>query len=65
MPAAIAVPLRRALWHRHRQGQSAATIAYALGLKATGLTFYDDEVIDFFGDAAKGYDVMFLIAIGR
>ena len=39
--------------------------AYALGLKATGLTFYDDEVVEFFGEAAAGLDVMFLVAFGR
>jgi DNA-binding transcriptional ArsR family regulator len=32
MPTAIATPLRRALWQRHQQGQSAAEIADALGL---------------------------------
>ena len=39
--------------------------AYALGLAATGLTFYDDEVIRLFSPAAEGKDVMFLMAIGR
>ena len=38
--------------------------AYALGLGATGLTFYDDEVIEFFSPHASGKDVMFLTAIG-
>ena len=38
--------------------------AYALGLGATGLTFYDDEVTDFFGPSALGKSVMFLIAAG-
>ncbi len=38
--------------------------AYALGLGATGLTFYDDEVTDFFGPSAAGKSVMFLIAVG-
>jgi hypothetical protein len=32
MPAAIPTPIRRALWQRHAQGQSAAVIADALGL---------------------------------
>jgi transposase len=32
MPTAIALPLRRALWQRHHQGQSVAEIADALGL---------------------------------
>ncbi len=39
--------------------------AYALGLGATGLTFYDDDVVEFFSPHAAGKDVMFLIAIGR
>jgi SagB-type dehydrogenase family enzyme len=38
--------------------------AYALGLGATGLTFYDDEVTKFFSPHAKGKAVMFLTAIG-
>jgi SagB-type dehydrogenase family enzyme len=39
-------------------------IAYALGLGATGLTFFDDAVIDFFAPHAAGKSVMFLVAIG-
>jgi len=39
--------------------------AYALGLGATGLTFFDDEVTDFFSPDAAGKDVMFLVAVGR
>lgn len=38
--------------------------AYALGLGATGLTFYDDEVISFFSPHAAGKSVMFLLALG-
>ena len=38
--------------------------AYAVGLGATGLTFFDDDVIRFFGPHAAGRSVMFLIAIG-
>jgi SagB-type dehydrogenase family enzyme len=38
--------------------------AYASGLGATGLTFYDDEVIDYLSPSAAGESVMFLIAIG-
>jgi len=38
--------------------------AYALDLGATGLTFFDDDVIRFFSPAADGKDVMFLIAAG-
>jgi SagB-type dehydrogenase family enzyme len=39
--------------------------AYALGLGASGLTFYDDEVTAYFGPSAAGKSVMFLIAVGR
>lgn len=39
--------------------------AYALGLGATGLTFYDDEVTAFFSPHAAGKSVMFLVALGR
>ena len=39
--------------------------AYALGLGATGLTFFDEEVIAFFSPHAAGKDVMFLTAIGH
>jgi SagB-type dehydrogenase family enzyme len=38
--------------------------AYALGLGATGLTFFDDDVIDFFSPWARGLSVMFLLAAG-
>lgn len=37
--------------------------AYALGLGATGLTFYDDEVVEVLG-AARGSAVTFLVAVG-
>jgi SagB-type dehydrogenase family enzyme len=39
--------------------------AYALGLGATGLTFFDDEVADFFSPEASAKEVMFLVATGR
>ena len=38
--------------------------AYALGLGATGLTFFDDDVTDFFSPHAGGKSVMFLTALG-
>ena len=38
--------------------------AYALGLGATGLTFYDDDVTRFFSPHAAGKSVMFLMALG-
>jgi SagB-type dehydrogenase family enzyme len=39
--------------------------AYAHGIGATGLTFFDDDVIHFFSPAANGRSVMFLAAIGH
>ena len=39
--------------------------AYAQLLGATGLTFFDDEVIDFFSPHAKGRSAIFLLAIGK
>jgi SagB-type dehydrogenase family enzyme len=38
--------------------------AYRLGLGATGLTFFDDDVTSFFSPHAAGKSVMFLIAVG-
>jgi hypothetical protein len=34
-------------------------------LGATGLTFFDDEVIEVFSPHAKGKSTIFLLAIGR
>lgn len=39
--------------------------AYALRLGATGLTFFDDAVTEFFAPHAAGKSVMFLTAIGH
>ena len=39
--------------------------SYALGRGATGLTFLDDDVTDFFSPQAAGRAVMFLMAVGR
>lgn len=39
--------------------------SYAQHLGATGLTFYDDAVIDFFSPHAHNKDVMFMIALGH
>jgi SagB-type dehydrogenase family enzyme len=57
----------------YRLAQMAAAIeagklylaAYALGLGATGLTFFDDDVTAFFSPHAAGKSVMFLMALGR
>lgn len=38
--------------------------AYALGLGASGLTFFDDDVVAFFSPHARGKDVLFLMAVG-
>ncbi len=39
--------------------------AYARSLGATGLTFFDDDVIHFFSPHAKGKSAIFLLAIGK
>ena len=39
--------------------------AYAQGVSATGLTFYDDEVIQFFSSHAQEKSAMMLVAIGK
>src|ERR1022692_1525003 len=39
--------------------------AYAERLGATGLTFFDDDVTNFFSPHAKGKSAIFLLAIGR
>jgi SagB-type dehydrogenase family enzyme len=39
--------------------------AYAQGFGATGLTFYDRAVVDFFSPAAAGLDAIFVTALGR
>ncbi|MDE1770612.1 MAG: SagB/ThcOx family dehydrogenase [Thaumarchaeota archaeon] len=46
-------------------GGKAYLASYALGLGATGLTFYDDAVTDFFSPYAAKKEVMFLLAIGK
>ena len=39
--------------------------AYAQRLGATGLTFFDDDVTEFFSPHAQGKSVMFLVALGK
>ena len=39
--------------------------AYALHLGATGLTFYDDDVVRFFSPQAEGKSAVFLVALGK
>jgi len=39
--------------------------AYAQRLGASGLTFYDDDVVNFFSPHAKGKSAIFLVALGR
>src|SRR5271170_2639878 len=39
--------------------------AYAQHLGATGLTFFDDDVINFFSPHAKGKNAIFLLAVGK
>ena len=39
--------------------------AHSLGVGATGMTFFDDHVTEFFSPHARGKSLMFLAAIGR
>ena len=39
--------------------------AHSLGLGATGMTFYDDDVAEFFSPHALGKSMMFLVALGK
>jgi SagB-type dehydrogenase family enzyme len=39
--------------------------AYAQRLGASGLTFFDDDVVEFFSPHAAGKSVMFLLALGK
>jgi len=39
--------------------------AHALGLGASGMTFYDDDVTEFFSPHAEGKSLMFLVALGE
>ena len=39
--------------------------AYGQGLGASGLTFFDDDVVRFFSPHAEGKSVMFLVALGK
>jgi len=39
--------------------------AYGLGLGASGLTFFDDDVTRFFSPHAQGKSTMFLVALGK
>ena len=39
--------------------------AYAQRLGASGLTFYDDDVVNFFAPHARGKSAIFLVALGR
>jgi SagB-type dehydrogenase family enzyme len=39
--------------------------AYAQHLGASGLTFYDDDVVNFFSPHARGKSAIFLVALGR
>jgi len=45
-------------------GERMYLAAYAQRFGATGLTFFDDEVTEFFGPHAAGKSVMFLVALG-
>ncbi|MEM0481718.1 MAG: SagB/ThcOx family dehydrogenase [Nitrososphaerota archaeon] len=38
--------------------------AYSLGLGATGLTFYDDDCVEFFSPSSEGLEMVTVVAIG-
>jgi SagB-type dehydrogenase family enzyme len=46
-------------------GGKAYLAAYAQRVGATGLTFYDQEVVDFFSPHAAGLSAIFLVAVGK
>jgi SagB-type dehydrogenase family enzyme len=46
-------------------GGRAYLAAYSLGFGASGLTFYDAEVVRFFSPRAAGEDAIFVTALGR
>jgi SagB-type dehydrogenase family enzyme len=46
-------------------GGRAYLVAYALGFGASGLTFYDREVVRFFSPHAEDLDAVFVTALGR
>ena len=69
----LAAALERYGNRGYRMAQTEAAImggrlylgAYAQRLGATGLTFFDDDVTEFFSPHAQGKSVMFLMALGR
>ena len=69
----LAAVLKRYGNRGYRMAQTEAAIragkmylaAYAQRLGASGLTFFDDDVAEFFSPHAAGKSVMFLIALGR
>jgi hypothetical protein len=46
------------------EGGKAYLASSAVGLGATGLTFFDDDVTAFFSPHATGKSVLFLLALG-
>jgi len=46
-------------------GGRAYLAAYAQGFGASGLTFYDRQVVDFFAPASEGLDAIFVVALGH
>jgi hypothetical protein len=46
-------------------GGRAYLAAYARGFGASGLTFYDAEVVRFFSPRAADADAIFVVALGR
>ena len=56
---------RAAQWEAGTIGGKLYLCAYALGLGASGLTFFDDEVSTFFAPHAEGKSAIFVVALGH
>ena len=58
-------PRARRTARRRDHGWKIYLAAYAQRLGASGLTFFDDDVTEFFSPDAAGKSVMFLVAVGK
>lgn len=56
---------RAVQWEAGTIGGKMYLCAYALGLGASGLTFFDDEVTDFFAPHAADKSAIFVVALGH
>ncbi len=56
---------RAVQWEAGTIGGKMYLCAYALGLGASGLTFFDDEITSFFAPHAAGQSAIFVVALGH